>query len=73
MIVDKCLHIDHDIRFQSSHEFGQVIVNRLGVQRTDVVEVDVSKNDRGADEDQPVDEQLVLQKGINFTKAKHGA
>ena len=50
MIVDKCLHIDHDIRFQSSHEFGQIIVNRFGVQCADVVKVDVSQDDRRADE-----------------------
>lgn len=63
MIIDKCLHIDHDIRFQSIHEFGQVIVNRFGIQRADVVKVDMSQDDRRADEVQPVDEQFVLQKG----------
>lgn len=50
MIVDERLHIDHDIRFQPSHEFGQVIVNRFGVQRADVVKVYMSQDDRGADE-----------------------
>jgi len=48
-IVDECLHVDHNICFQSSHEFEQVIVDRFGVQCADVVQVDVPQDDRGAD------------------------
>jgi len=59
-MVDECLHVNHDVCFQPSHEFGQVIVNGFGVQCADVVQVDVSQDDRGANKVQSVNEQLVL-------------
>lgn len=55
-MVDKRLHVNDHVCFQSSHEFSQVIVNRFGVQCADVVQVDMSQDDRGADKVQPIDE-----------------
>ena len=73
-IAKERLHVNNDVCFQPSHEFAQVVVNRFGVQRTNVAQVDVFQNDRGADEVQSVDEQLVLGKwGINRVQLNDGA
>ena len=55
-ISDECLHVDNNVRFEPSHEFVQVIVDCFGVQCANVVQVDVSQDNRGADEVQPVNE-----------------
>lgn len=61
-IVNEGLHVSDHVCFQSNHQFVQAVINRFGVQRTDVAQADVFQDDRGADKVQSVDEQLVLRK-----------